>query len=263
MPSKMVTDRQKSSLAVEAAASTHAAEVAATLTSRLAEWTEGEETVPDLELLQRLLGRLLAARRAAMVAADESHLDELADDSEPRRLRDERADKLRVNLRALRDLAEGLFGEGQGQALGLEGPVSADPVVLERQARRAMERLADESVPLPPTRMPSLQVDRADWLQVLEPDLTALADALAQVARERREAESSLLTKQGRIAEYDEAFLGAARLLEALYRTAGQPELADRVRPSSRRPGTTVADPEPTGAESEDDATTSSEGNNP
>ncbi|MEM7481743.1 MAG: hypothetical protein AAF481_11260 [Acidobacteriota bacterium] len=246
MPSKMVTDRQKSALAVEAAATTHSADVSAALTPIFALSVEGDEAVPDLGVLQRILGRRIQRMRLEMVSADEAHLDELADDDSPRRRRDEAADRLSVTLRSFRDLAEGIFGEGRGMPfLGLDTQVSRDPVVVLRQGRRAVERLRDESLPTPEFLLPSLSVDREDWATTLERDLQPLDEALERVAQEGREAEATLLAKQAAMDAYDRTFLQSARLLEALYRAAGLTELGDRVRPSTRRPGQTVADPEP------------------
>ena len=60
------------------------------------------------------------------------------------------------------------------------------------------------------------------------------------VDREGREAEITQASKDKAIAAYDTAFALTAGLLEVFLRFAGEPTLADKVRPSTRRPGTTA-----------------------
>ncbi|MFS8072104.1 MAG: hypothetical protein ACMG6S_37520, partial [Byssovorax sp.] len=73
MLSKQVTDREKSARAVEAAAKTHAAQIAAGFTRELTPHLEAGEVLPDVELLARLIGRKIVADNAALLAADQAH----------------------------------------------------------------------------------------------------------------------------------------------------------------------------------------------
>jgi hypothetical protein len=50
--------------------------------------------------------------------------------------------------------------------------------------------------------------------------------------------------KQRTMAEYDRTFSTTANLVSHLLRTAGEIELARRVRPSTRKPGQTIGDDE-------------------
>ena len=71
-------------------------------------------------------------------------------------------------------------------------------------------------------------------------------------AREVREAQGTLADKNTAIAAYDIAFSRASKVLEALFLLAGETALADRVRPSARRPGQTeelAPQPEPAPSE--------------
>jgi hypothetical protein len=246
MPSKMVTDRQKSATAVETAAQVHAEEAASGLAPLLAAELLPDEELPDLALLQRLLARALARRRERMVAADEAHLSELADDVDPRRRRDEAAAELRDRLSGVRQTVEGLFGPAQGGELfGIGGELAFDPVVVHRQAERALAFLrARTAADLPAPGLPGVTVDPAAWAAMLEEPVATLAAALGEVDRERREAETTLTEKTAALTAYDATFGRVARLMEALFAAADLPLLAERVRPSSRRPGRTAEDTE-------------------
>lgn len=75
MPSKLVTDRQKSADAVCMAAEVHADRVqaaVATLLSPHLDESKGE-ALPDVATLMRLLSRALRASKEGMIAADEAH----------------------------------------------------------------------------------------------------------------------------------------------------------------------------------------------
>ena len=65
-----------------------------------------------------------------------------------------------------------------------------------------------------------------------------------RMAREAREAEQTLTRRRTALAANDLAFSCGADLLSALFWAAGEGDLADRVRPSKRRPGR-VAEEEP------------------
>ena len=70
--------------------------------------------------------------------------------------------------------------------------------------------------------------------------LLPLQKALADVAREKKEANASLHAKQATVTESDEAFTTVARLLSATFAMARRKDIARKVRPSGRRPGRTV-----------------------
>lgn len=263
MLSKMVTDRRRSARFVEVAALTHAEEAAAALAPLLeAELAEGE-TLPDLALLQRLLGRALATQSAAMVAADELHNAELDDDFAPRSRRDEVTAELYRRLVGIRGAAAELYGAERSAALlGVDGATAQQPDALRRQAERLMARLRDPAFELPPPLLPGVAVDPASWVEILEPAATAVGEVLRELDRETREAETSFKNKTAAMAAYDRVFLSVARLLEALYRSAGEELLADRVRPSGRRPGETAEPPPVEGEEAAGGAEPAGDGDN-
>jgi hypothetical protein len=177
-----------------------------------------------------------------MVECDEAHLTELTDDGDPRRRRDQEAAELRDRLSGVRRTMEGLFGpERAAESLGLTGKLGFDPVTLHRQAERAVALLRGRTADtLPASRLAGVALDPAAWAAELSRPLGDLTLALAEVARERREAETTLAAKIDAITDYDAAFARVARLVAALFAAAELPLLAARVRPSGRRPGRTA-----------------------
>ena len=64
--------------------------------------------------------------------------------------------------------------------------------------------------------------------------------ATDELAREERKTEALKLAKDNALARYNKSFLWIARTVESLCRLAGLDEVANRVRPSQRRPGVTA-----------------------
>ncbi|MCA9651572.1 MAG: hypothetical protein KC501_16765, partial [Myxococcales bacterium] len=239
MPSKLVTDRQKSAAAVIAAARTHGSQAAEAISTTLGPHLAKAEDRPDVELLLELSTRALETAITTLVQADTAHEAELSDDAGPRRQRDELATALYDDLIELKEVATGLLGRGALQPLRLEGTTPRDPTVLVRHAEGVIEAL--RSAELPKSRVRGAKLHTDEWAQRLSEHTEALSSTLGDVARELREAEATLVAKNQALAEHDRTFGDVATLISAVLRMGGQTELAARVRPSPRRPGRTVA----------------------
>lgn len=235
MPSKMVTDRQKSSQSVLAAARTHADTIVRSMGD-----TYGSRYAEPTQMLIQGLSEMLAQRTQALVEADAAHLNELGDDATARDQRDAAAESLRALLVERRQLLAGVFGTGYLKELGFEGRTPEDAVALARFARRVAENL--ERVPTPPSLIPGVTLAPAAWRQPVVSVVEALEAAIGSVRTEEREAEATVVTKKEAMAAYDRTFTDTATLLSALLNAAGERALADRVKPSTRRPGQTTQD---------------------
>lgn len=248
MPSKLVTDRKKSADAVAAAAETHADRVAQAVTATLSPFLAKGEKMPDVGGLTTLLGRWLASSASGMMAADEAHVHELSDDAPVRERRDEAHETLYAELVELREWMTGLFGSRAVRSLGFAADTPRDPAVLVQFAAEVSRSLREKSFPAPKRQgvswSPSKEAGKIDDLR------EKLQKAIAEVAREVREAQGTLASKNAALAAYDDAFARASESLEGLFTLAGETELAARVRPSSRRPGQTeeLAPPAESGA---------------
>ncbi|HTN82678.1 MAG TPA: hypothetical protein VL242_03310 [Sorangium sp.] len=249
MPSQRVTDRQKSASSVVAAGETHADRIATEIEALLSPYLRKGEQMPNIALLTQLVVRALADARDRMVTADEILVGELADDGAPREGRDEVAHELHDELNDLRDWLTGLYGHAALKHLGFKEATPRDPVQLERFAGEVTRALSSKELPRP--RRQGVRWDADDAVLRIERLRDALLSHLKDVAREAREAKATRMAKSTAIALYDERFGRVATFLGGLFRLAGHTDLANQVRPSSRRSGQTDVDatpPEPASA---------------
>ncbi|KYF74348.1 hypothetical protein [Sorangium cellulosum] len=243
MPSKRVTDRQKSASSVIATGETHADRVATEIKALLSPYLHKGEEMPNIALLAHLVARALADARERMVTADEALADELADDGSPREGRDEVAHELHDELTDLRDWLTSLYGAAALEQLGFAEATPHDPVQIERFAGEVTRALSSKELPKP--RRAGVRWDADDAVLRIERRRDALVSHLKDAAREAREAEATRMAKSTAIALFDERFGRIATFLGGLFRLAGHADLANQVRPSSRRSGLTEADAPP------------------
>jgi hypothetical protein len=244
MPSKKVLDREKSSRAVIAAAESHAGEIAEGISREFAPYLKKGETMPDIELLAALAARRLKQEIEALVSADRAHEAELSDDTAPREARDEAADKVRVILVDLRDAISTAYGTAGLKVLGLVGAVPFDPSAIKSLAEAVHTALSAGGAALPKARQKSVKVDLKGFAADLAIELPALTKALENVAREEREAKTTLGAKSAAMASHDRAFSRTAGLVSALAMSGELENIATTVRPSARRSGRTAAEEE-------------------
>src|SRR5690606_18537102 len=96
-------DRVKGAEAVNASVETHGDEIAAAIVAELAPLLRPGETMPDVALFFRLVGRKMVAVGGELSTADDAHEAELADDPPWRAKRDAAATAVRSALVDLRD----------------------------------------------------------------------------------------------------------------------------------------------------------------
>lgn len=239
MASKAVVDRQRAARTVASTAYTYSADAAARVKETLSRYAKPGEQVPDIQLLLRLVGRMIASENEALSRADTAHESELADDNEPRKQRDDAADNIRRILSDLRTAIETTHGAVALPRLHLNDNIPTDPSALAMLARTVLVHLRDESVKLPAPRRRGLSLDRSAFAEELAAELPVLDKALAAVAREAREAEVTLRAKRLATEANDRAFARGAAFLSATFVLAGLEELAAKTRPSQAHPGQT------------------------
>jgi uncharacterized membrane protein YgcG len=168
-----------------------------------------------------------------MLAADEAHIHELGDDDEPRVRRDAGAEELYQSLSDLREIAIGLHGAAILAPLRIDVMPAKDPAVIMGVARETATAL--RRITLPPSRVPNAKLDTEGWARRLDKERAVVEQAVTDVAREQREAETTLVAKNNSIAQHDVAQRALAGILSGLLDFIGESELADRVRPTERK----------------------------
>ena len=98
---------------------------------------------------------------------------------------------------------------------------------------------------LPSPKVRGAKLDLNEIAALLSPLCKQLDAQLTTVAREEREAQVTLATKNAAQERFDQTYGAVASLLAALLVAAGQSELASRVRPSLRRGSSQDEEPAP------------------
>lgn len=238
--SKMVTHRQRLCEFVERFVQVHREEVAEALALYLHQIGDpaGQDPgTPDVKaFLDRLRGRLKEALRQ-LLQAEQRHLDELADDAEPRKRKERTTAELSQDVFQLRDLFRGAYGRSTAEeVIGFERRIAYDPAALARQSERVAARLRDPGLSLPPPRFEWLEISVEGAAATLEGKLERLRAATVDVTRNRSRAKGSKLVKDQAINGFDKAYRPIVKLLRAAFRLAGKPELAARIPSLRRRP---------------------------
>ncbi|MEM7586874.1 MAG: hypothetical protein AAF560_26020 [Acidobacteriota bacterium] len=232
---RMVKDRLRQCEAVENAIRHHGQRVADVVSVRFQTLLPEGREIPDFWQLQLFLLDLLQGRKEQMAAAEQAHVDELADDAEPRGRRDRFLARLGSQMVGMRSAFAGIYRPEDIELLGFPRRIARDPESLLRQADRLIQRLNDPSLVLPVSQFGAAALAPVEMAQALVPDVESLRTALVDVGREVKEAQATLIDRDRAIAEFDAIFLWIARTLESLYRLAGEDGLANRVRPSVRQ----------------------------
>ncbi len=119
--------------------------------------------------------------------------------------------------------------------------------------RGILDFLQQPKVALPPLDVNGVQFDLPVIATQLGDGASELERVVGELERVRKEAEVSRQAKNDAIDQFDNVFLWVARALESNFHLAGLHELAERVRPSTRRPGRRAAD-ESSGSDPEEES---------
>lgn len=261
----------QSATKVETDIATHTEEIGARLDEDFAPivegWGEGEEK-PNHRAQLRALKDKLAVSREQVSQAEERLIDLIKHGVELRSRRDELAAVLYDDFSSLRRTVEELFrAKGNGRSsvfviAGIQGPTSQVPAKLVRQVELAVKHLRQPSLGFPASRFGGTPLEPANLADVLEPTVEQIGSVQADLRRLAGEMNASRKEKNRIVAAHKTTFSRVARTAEALFHLAGEQELAERLRPSGRRPGRRVVDVQEGGQE-EPEAEASPNGDTP
>lgn len=246
--SKAVSDRMAITRTLTSALEVHGAEVATALDAAL--FPEGAPANCDVRVL--LLALQGYAQRALdeVVAKDQAHAVELADDGEPRQAREASRGALRECMIGIRSTLEGVYGGRILGAYGLTGETPIDADALVHSASTTEDLLRNRPLTEQPLRL-GVTVDAIALANELHGRIGALRTALGDVRREEREAQVTREARNASLLKWNWTYQGLADVTTGLFEVAGHAALADRVRPTARRRAgmTEEADTEENGTE--------------
>jgi hypothetical protein len=214
----------------------HAVHVADLVAPRLAPLVPEGEPVPDLVAFQLTLARLVEAEREQLLEIDATHVAELTDARENRRLRDAAFDDLYDQLSAIQEAWNGVYVSGGSTLFDGVELLPQDPVVLHRLGERVHRRLASAEFVEPEARLAGQSLNREALATELATRVDRLGTALSGVSVELKTADETLFAKQRAIDGCRRTLRFVASCLAGLYGLAGLDDLAAKVLPKRRAP---------------------------
>ncbi len=234
--SKRISDRLDSGRTVLGVLSTARSTLIEKLGELYGPWLDEPSSPPFSSLLRAFHGRLSECRDHLAETA-QRHLDVLSRTDELNRRSDEANDRLAAAMSAMRMTFRGVYGCAQLAHFGFPDRAPRRPRALLEASRELRRCLADPELELPPSRVPDYDLDCPQLACNIEPSIDALGETLDAVQEHQQSVQESESVQGRALAEYNEAFVQIARTLESWLRMARLDDVADRVRPSRRRPG--------------------------
>lgn len=231
-PSQMVADRLAITRTVTTAVAVHGPEVAKAVEAEL--FPGGAPQTLTIAGVLAALGAALQRRADNLVVKDRSHTLELADDDVHRQKRESCIEELFDLLVGVRSALSNGYGAAIAGAYGLGQSPPSDASKLLVLAGNVEDLLRKRPLVEPPKKQ-SLKVDPVAAADDIKASALALNNALANVERERREAQITLGAKQDAITAWGTTYPAVADATAAFFALGGRQDLADKVRPTARR----------------------------
>lgn len=239
MPHKMITDRQKVDEALVAAIHRHRDSVLAGLVERLEPWLPRGTDVSALAAVYDALPGLIETERDRLVATSREVLAERMDDRDPRERRDEAKLALRTTLVELWRAAVALLGQGAGEGLvKMDRAPVLDPQRILEHGEVMLAELRAPDLAVPPSIVPGVELDVAEWLAKLEPQVAELRAAIDEVVRDRQDTAALALRKTNARLAHDRVLVDVGRYLVGLFHLADRRDEAALVRRAVRQRAT-------------------------
>jgi hypothetical protein len=197
---------------------------------------DGEPLFDHPKQMQHLLHELDSSQ-SALAAAEDGYMSQQVVVSRLQSDRDEAVGASYGKLVAVRQSLDGLHGTKAGFELALasgDTPRSADRLL--EQLAQSVNLLRQPAVAPRDPRVAGINVDPAAVAADLESAMAPLRDVAGRLREARKRTEVLLVAKRKAIAELRRTILWAGRSAEGLFHRAGESELAERIRSSTRRP---------------------------
>ena len=240
--SKESSDRLKAARFVLSALFQHGQEISRLLVELFLPVQQEGDPEPEFFGTVTAIGRKLKVAIDQVIAADNRLFAANAALDAERLVRNQKASNLSRMVIGLRGACNSLFVDLPVQQLGFDARTAQDPAPLLIQADRVVESIEGGEVRSQPLFRKG-GFDPREYAAEVRQGAVELRTCLDKMSDLQRDAEAALLHKREVTQEYDALFRDGARTFESYCRMAGKTELADRVRPSVKRPGRTEVPP--------------------
>lgn len=193
------------------------------------------ESMPDLNLLQELIGRLLDSNSSAVVEIDGRYTSQLVSTAALRAQRNELVHQLRQRMRDVRYLLSRSVAGGVFKAALRDRRISkVKPLSLLQGARDLVATLRDQELAIGAAD-PTLASSAVTFAAALEADAAQFEQVMMQLSPAKRANQDNLGSKVADLREATEINRRCADLLFGLYRVARLDYHAERLRPKGGR----------------------------
>lgn len=248
MLSALVTAHQKSMLFVLSSLESNLQRIVAAFVALFCvNDQESKRVSAALEVIVAVVTRRARAVLGVAVDADQSLAKERSDDAGLAARRDSLVATVREHVIRLRAVMEGVFGPKVFNTLGVKGDTPDEVVALTRFARAVLNGIRSTPLPAP---VAGTSFDIGPFVAGLSPAVSELEGVLEAINADARENQAALMERDRALAESRKVFALVATFTSALLALAGLDELAGRVRPTGKRPGTVADESEVTGTTS-------------
>lgn len=179
------------------------------------------------------LGAMLGHHNKLLTEAEMTYLREQADKQPVRTRRDDLVASLLSLHQSARSRIETSLGADELFTYSLDGRLPRVAAALVEHTEVIIQLLRENPRVLPDAL--SGDLDTRQIASTLEDTLVELRQTLADLTQERREADSAMLRRNNVLAAWRLIYRGVAAALTGLYLLAGREDLAQRIRPTSRR----------------------------
>lgn len=249
--SDRILDLAQSAAKVESEIETHTEEIGSRLDESfvpvLDGWVEGQPK-PDFRAILRALAAKLGESRETLSEVEQRHIGLIRQAVEQRGEREQLTGSLYEDFSSMRRTIEELYrGRGKDNVnafvvAGIQGPTAQKPTKLLRQIDLAIGHMQQPDLEFPESRFGETRFEPATLVEVLKPRCERLHQVQGDLRRVAAETNASRKEKNRAVEAHKETFLWVSRSAESLFHLAGEHELAERIRPSTRRPGRRAVD---------------------
>jgi hypothetical protein len=131
---------------------------------------------------------------------------------------------------------ESLYPNGGFELGFLKGKTPEVPDKLLEQLGQTVKLLREPAVDLREVKVRGFSADFGEVASELETEVASVQGALDRLGRGRKDAEGTLVVKRKAVEALRRTLLWVGRTTEGLFHLAGESELAERIRKSTRRP---------------------------